>query len=77
RGDFVSYTPCEREAKSSEASTPLRIIGWGTVVKTFENDKGKVVLTFENALHTPDVSYNLVSISRMDKLGYQILFGNG
>ncbi|KAJ3964927.1 hypothetical protein EV361DRAFT_761558, partial [Lentinula raphanica] len=52
-------------------------IGWGKVTKMFENDEGKVVLTFENVLHTPDVSYNLVSISRMDQLGYQILFGKG
>ncbi|KAJ3817097.1 hypothetical protein EV361DRAFT_759140, partial [Lentinula raphanica] len=36
-----------------------------------------VVITFENALHAPDVSYDLVSISRMDELGYQVLFGNG
>ncbi|KAJ3816941.1 hypothetical protein F5880DRAFT_1439199, partial [Lentinula raphanica] len=52
-------------------------VGYGKVIKRFENEDGKVVLTFENAFHTPDVSYNLVSISRMDKLGYQILFGNG
>ncbi|KAJ3758851.1 hypothetical protein EV360DRAFT_17662, partial [Lentinula raphanica] len=52
-------------------------VGRGRVRKTFENEDGKVVLTFEDALHTPDVSYNLVSISRMDKLGYQILFGKG
>ncbi|KAJ3817346.1 hypothetical protein F5880DRAFT_1452389, partial [Lentinula raphanica] len=36
-----------------------------------------ITLTFENAFHSPDVSYNLVSISRMDRLGYQVLFGNG
>ncbi|KAJ3831688.1 hypothetical protein F5878DRAFT_497132, partial [Lentinula raphanica] len=52
-------------------------IGRGRVSKTFENEKGKVVLTFEDVLHTPDVSYNLVSISRMDRLGYQVLFGKG
>ncbi|KAJ3978981.1 hypothetical protein F5890DRAFT_1421983, partial [Lentinula detonsa] len=46
-------------------------------VKTFTNEKGDVKLTFEDALHVPDVSYNLVSISRMDALGYQILFGKG
>ncbi|KAJ3832319.1 hypothetical protein EV361DRAFT_777859, partial [Lentinula raphanica] len=36
-----------------------------------------IVLTFANALHTPNVSYNLISISKMDALGYKILFGNG
>ncbi|KAJ3816169.1 hypothetical protein F5878DRAFT_517173, partial [Lentinula raphanica] len=77
RNDFVTYNPCSREAKSSEASTPLRIVGWGTVRKVFEGPGGDVVLTFENAFHAPDVSYNLVSISRMDRLGYQVLFGNG
>ncbi|KAJ3993645.1 hypothetical protein F5050DRAFT_1556708, partial [Lentinula boryana] len=51
--------------------------GWGKVRKIFEGTDGNVVLTFENALHSPDVSYNLVSISKMDKLGYQVLFGSG
>ncbi|KAJ3978771.1 hypothetical protein F5890DRAFT_1394961, partial [Lentinula detonsa] len=36
-----------------------------------------VALMFENALHVPDVSYNLVSISKLDALGYQVLFGKG
>ncbi|KAJ3978856.1 hypothetical protein F5890DRAFT_1374439, partial [Lentinula detonsa] len=36
-----------------------------------------IVITFENALHVPDVSYNLISISKMDALGYQILYGKG
>ncbi|KAJ3966070.1 hypothetical protein EV361DRAFT_783451, partial [Lentinula raphanica] len=52
-------------------------VGWGRVRKTFKGPNGDVVLTFENAFHSPDVSYNLVSISKMDKLGYQVLFGNG
>ncbi|KAJ3742259.1 hypothetical protein EV361DRAFT_769838, partial [Lentinula raphanica] len=52
-------------------------VGWGRVRKTFEGPNGKVVLTFENAFHSPDVSYNLVSISKMDNLGYQVLFGKG
>ncbi|KAJ3742280.1 hypothetical protein EV360DRAFT_26706, partial [Lentinula raphanica] len=52
-------------------------VGHGKVKKTFTNEKGDVVITFENALHVPDVSYNLVSISKMDALGYQILFGKG
>ncbi|KAJ4000052.1 hypothetical protein F5050DRAFT_1709234 [Lentinula boryana] len=32
---------------------------------------------FDDALHIPDVSYNLVSISKMDVLGYEVLFGRG
>ncbi|KAJ3751955.1 hypothetical protein EV360DRAFT_12477, partial [Lentinula raphanica] len=77
RDDFISYTPCSRQAMSSEASTPLRIVGMGKVRKVFKGPDGDVVLTFDNALHTPDVSYNLISISKMDHLGYQVLFGNG
>ncbi|KAJ3779965.1 hypothetical protein GGU10DRAFT_229823, partial [Lentinula aff. detonsa] len=52
-------------------------VGYGRVQKTFKNETGDVVLTFKNALHVPDVSYNLISISKMDALGYQILFGKG
>ncbi|KAJ3738075.1 hypothetical protein EV360DRAFT_25102, partial [Lentinula raphanica] len=52
-------------------------VGCGKVRKVFKGPHGDVVLTFESAFHTPDVSYNLVSISKMDKLGYQVLFGQG
>ncbi|KAJ3831794.1 hypothetical protein F5878DRAFT_516000, partial [Lentinula raphanica] len=52
-------------------------VGFGTVRKVLEGPNGAVTLTFENAFHSPDVSYNLVSVSRMDRLGYQVLFGNG
>ncbi|KAJ3743286.1 hypothetical protein EV360DRAFT_28099, partial [Lentinula raphanica] len=77
RDDFISYTPCTKLAKSSEATTPLRIVGFGTVRKVLQGPNGTVILTFDNVFHSPDVSYNLVSVSRMDKLGYQVLFGNG
>ncbi|KAJ3831537.1 hypothetical protein F5878DRAFT_507175, partial [Lentinula raphanica] len=52
-------------------------IGRGKVRKSFKGEGGEVVITFENALHAPDVSYDLVSISRMDDIGYQVLFGKG
>ncbi|KAJ3912887.1 hypothetical protein F5877DRAFT_13986, partial [Lentinula edodes] len=39
---------------------------------------GKVItLVFEGALHCPTISSDLISIARLDKLGYQVHFGNG
>lgn len=34
-------------------------------------------MTFENALHSPNIACDLISISQLDKKGYQVLFGNG
>lgn len=41
-----------------------------------EGDK-EVVVILENAFHSPNVSNDLISISRMDALGYFVLFSNG
>jgi len=34
-------------------------------------------LTFRDALHAPDITANLLSISKMDLAGWDAVFGNG
>ncbi|KAJ3991903.1 hypothetical protein F5050DRAFT_1548372, partial [Lentinula boryana] len=36
-----------------------------------------ITLTFENVLHAPNIMSDLISVGRLDQLGYQVLFGNG
>ncbi len=41
------------------------------------NSSGQSELTLENILHTPSVSYTLVSLRALDDLGYHIAIGGG
>jgi hypothetical protein len=77
RADFLTYTPCTREGQSSELETPLQILGVGRVRKIFTHEGHNVELIFENALHCPNITYDLVSISEIDKKGYRVEFGGG
>jgi len=53
------------------------IHGTGMVSKQVVFD-GKVInITFENALHTPGLSHNLMSIGRLDRAGCYSIFGGG
>jgi hypothetical protein len=77
KADFLTYTPCSREGQSSELETPLQILGVGRVRKVFTHEGHDVELFFENALHCPNITYDLVSISEIDKKGYRVEFGGG
>ncbi|KAF5390764.1 hypothetical protein D9757_004415 [Collybiopsis confluens] len=77
RSNFITYTPCSQDCQSSEANTTLAVIGYGKAIKTFTHNGKDITVTFDRALHTPNVSSDLVSISKLDGKGCQILFGKG
>ncbi|KAJ3788529.1 hypothetical protein GGU10DRAFT_346098 [Lentinula aff. detonsa] len=77
RSNFITYEPYHASAQSSEQNTNLEIVGRGRAQKTLYEGGKKLTLTFENALHAPDITSDLISVGRLDQLGYQILFGNG
>ncbi|KAJ3741661.1 hypothetical protein EV360DRAFT_1420, partial [Lentinula raphanica] len=77
RSDFLSYETYNSSGQSSEQNTSFEIIGRGKARKIlYEGDK-EITLTFENALHAPNITSDLISVGRLDQLGYHILFGNG
>ncbi|KAJ7129925.1 hypothetical protein C8R46DRAFT_925191, partial [Mycena filopes] len=75
REDFVEYYPAERAGTAAEGS-PFRILATGVVRKTvmYEGQKKEIAL---NAIHTPDITTNLISISKLDASGYSVEFGKG
>ncbi|KAJ3767283.1 hypothetical protein FB446DRAFT_652391, partial [Lentinula raphanica] len=77
RSDFISYEPYISSGQSSEQNTSFEIIGRGKAQKTLFEGSTEITLTFENALHAPNITSDLISIGRLDQLGYHILFGNG
>ncbi len=53
----------------------FKVKGTGTVaIKTSMNGMDSVV-KLERALHCPDISANLISVSRLDKDGWKVVYG--
>ncbi len=77
RDHFFNYIPLETSGSSSKVGAALKVLGTGTVaVKTTIGGTEKII-TFSKMLHCPDVSANLLSISRLDKEGWKVTFGEG
>jgi hypothetical protein len=78
RKDFVSYQPTFRQGQAAlNKDGHFNILGEGMVIKEFMHGGQIVKLTFDNALHTPDLSANLVSVGKLDDAGYTVTFGGG
>ncbi|KAF5374516.1 hypothetical protein D9615_009034 [Tricholomella constricta] len=80
RGDFETYGPIpDGTTKGSTANGgDFRMAGTGRVRKNVVHEGRKVQLTFEHAIHTPDLTHNLVSIGCLGARGCSVMFsGNG
>ncbi|KAK0186583.1 hypothetical protein F5146DRAFT_1142957 [Armillaria mellea] len=77
--DFTDYTPVMFCTGSSaiEGKGTFEILEKGTVSKTFCLDGRDVKLTFKNALHSPSLTANLMSVSSLDRAGLSIIFSKG
>ncbi|KAK7029229.1 hypothetical protein R3P38DRAFT_2393356, partial [Favolaschia claudopus] len=76
REDFAEYHPVEsREGNAAEGSK-FRILATGTVRKTFTFNGRAKEITF-SAIHTPDITANLISISKLDEKGCAVEFAKG
>lgn len=79
REDLTKYTPVAFCTGSSavEGKGTFDILGKGMVTKTFRLDGRDIKLTFKNALHSPSLAANLISVSSLDKAGLSTVFSNG
>ncbi|KAJ3780472.1 hypothetical protein GGU10DRAFT_237889, partial [Lentinula aff. detonsa] len=55
----------------------FQIVGKGTVRKQLWQGDKLITLSFANTLHAPNITSDLISIGRLDQLGYYVVFGNG
>ena len=55
----------------------LKAIGMGDLEVEMPNGLKSTTMTFKNAIHVPQMAFTLISISRLDKAGYQITFKKG
>ena len=79
RSDFTMYFPLAKpdEGQPANKGGQFRIIGHGAVIKMIISGSLRTTITFKNAVHTPDLIANLVSISMLDAAGCWTLFGGG
>jgi hypothetical protein len=75
REDFIEYNSVSREGTAAEGSK-FQILGTGVVRKVFTY-QGQTKEVLFHAIHTPDITANLVSLSRLDSKGYSVEFGRG
>lgn len=62
---------------SAKEGTGFHIAGSGNVSIRVIHNREQNILIFRDALHAPDISTNLISISQLDRLGWTIIFGSG
>ena len=74
--DFTEYKPVERKGATASGED-FAIAGVGTVRKSVMVDGRWVTLSFSDALHTPDLAHNLISIGCLDRRGCSVSFGGG
>ena len=76
--DFSTYVPLnEKKGTTATARGTFKIHGIGTVRKWVNFNRKVINLTLTNALHTPELSHNLISIRWLDKAGCYTVFGGG
>ncbi|KAJ3807953.1 hypothetical protein F5876DRAFT_79216 [Lentinula aff. lateritia] len=78
RANFTEYEKVsDSVGQSAKEGSGFKIVGVGNVLINVVHNGRSNTLTFRNSYHSPDITANLVSISRLDKLGWKIVFGGG
>jgi GAG-pre-integrase domain len=73
---FSTYTPLAKAAsQSSKEGINFTILGMGTVQMKVVHNGLEQTLTFGNALYAPDVTADLISTSRFNLTGWDVVFG--
>ncbi|GLB45342.1 hypothetical protein LshimejAT787_2200050 [Lyophyllum shimeji] len=76
RDSFKTYKPLNKVVgQSSKESANFSVIGVGNVEVRVLHKNVEHTLQFRDSLHAPDVTANLLSISKMDLAGWDIVFG--
>ena len=79
REAFSRYKPIVPRAGDSAKAVngTFEIVGEGNVTQSYKINGMERKITYTNALHTPTLNANLVSVGALDKAGLTTTFGNG
>ena len=70
RTKFTNYKTIDRRITAADGRE-LKAIGMGDLEMELPNGSATTKMKFEQAIHAPDMAFMLISISRLDKAGYQ------
>ena len=73
---FTNYKSIDRSITMAD-SQQLKAVGMGDLEIDMLNGLKTTTMTFKNAIHAPQMAFTLISISRLDKAGYQVTFKKG
>ena len=73
---FSNYKQIDRDITTADGRT-VKAIGMGDMHLELPNGSKKTKVTFNNAIHAPEMAFTLISISRLDKAGYSVIFKKG
>src|SRR6266852_1644717 len=76
RADFTNYKDTPACAFKMANNQPFNTTGHGDIVIEVPNGGEITWMLLCDVLYAPEVSYMLVSIGKLDKSGYQALFGS-
>ena len=76
RTKFTNYRSIDRRITAADGRE-LKAIGMGDLEMELPNGSGITKMRFVNAIHSPDMAFTLISISRLDKAGYKVTFQKG
>jgi GAG-pre-integrase domain len=70
---FIMYRNVQQKITTADGRT-LNAIGMGNLQLELPNSSGKTVTIFKDAIHTPEMAFTLISISRLDRAGFLVTF---
>ena len=73
---FSNYKAIDRSITTADGRQ-LKAIGMGDLEIEMPNGSTTTTMTFKNAIHAPQMAFTLISISQLDKAGYQVNFKKG
>ena len=76
RSKFSNYRPIDQSITTADGRT-VKAIGMGNMHIDLPNRSKRTKTVFKGAIHTPSMAFTLISISRLDKAGYTVVFNKG
>jgi GAG-pre-integrase domain len=73
---FTNYKSVKRQITTADGRS-LSAVGMGDLHLELPNRSGKTKTVFQNAIHTPDMAFTLIFITRLNKARYSVTFKKG
>ena len=76
RSKFANYKEIDRSITTTDGRQ-LKAVGMGDLEIDMPNGSKTTKMILKDAIHAPEMAFTLISISRLDKAGYQVTFKKG